>query len=98
MKKPGKQQLWLAASCLVCVVVALRNPNHLAGTEFSGGWLTGPLLSMTDIGTALLLLALIVAFMYPRIAGAIEKAPSQTAEGFSESLRVPCWTFWTPGS
>ena len=42
MKKPGKQQLWLAAGCLVCVIVALRNTNGLEGTEFSGGWLTGP--------------------------------------------------------
>jgi hypothetical protein len=37
MKKPGKQQLGLALSCLVCVIVALRNTNGLEGTEFSGG-------------------------------------------------------------
>ncbi len=76
MKKPGKQQLWLAAGCLLCVVVALRNTNGLEGTEFSGGWLTGPLLSMTDVGTVLFVLALIVAFVYPRIAGAIGLASS----------------------
>jgi hypothetical protein len=71
MKKPGKQQLALAISCLVCVVVALRNTNGLEGTEFSGGWLTGTLLSMVDIGTLLFVLALIVSFMHLRIAGAI---------------------------
>ena len=76
MKKPGKQQLWLAAGCLVCVIVALRNTNGLEGTEFSRGWLTGPLLSMIDIGTVLFVLALIVTFMYPRIAGAIGLASS----------------------
>ncbi|MGB0015272.1 MAG: hypothetical protein WCF73_08225 [Candidatus Sulfotelmatobacter sp.] len=76
MKKPGKQQLWLAVSCLVCVIVALRNTNGLEGTEFSGGWLTGPLLSMADIGTVLFVLAFIVTFMYPRIAGAIGLASS----------------------
>jgi hypothetical protein len=76
MKKPGKQQLGLALSCLVCVIVALRNTNGLEGTEFSGGWLTGPLLSMTDIGTVLFVLALIVTFMYPRTAGAIGLASS----------------------
>jgi len=36
MKKPGKQQLWLAVSYLVCVIVALRSTNGLEGTEFSG--------------------------------------------------------------
>ena len=76
MKKPGKQQLWLAVSCLVCVIVALRNTNGLEGTEFSGGWLTGPLLSMIDIGTLLFVLGLIVTFMYPRIAQAIALASS----------------------
>lgn len=76
MKKPGKHQLWLAVSCLVCVIVALRNTNDLEGTEFSVGWLTGRLLSMVDIGTVLFVLALIVAFMYPRIAGAIGLASS----------------------
>ncbi len=76
MKRPGKQQLWLAVSCLVSVVVALRNTNGLEGTEFSGGWLTGPLLSMNDTGTVLFVLALIVTFVYPRMAGAIGLASS----------------------
>jgi hypothetical protein len=76
MEKPGKQQLWLAVTCLVCVIVALRNTDGLEGTEFSGGWLTGPLLSMTGIGTVLFVVALIVTFMYPRIAGAIGLASS----------------------
>ena len=76
MRKPGKQQLELALSCLVCVIVTLRNTNSLEGTEFSGGWLTGPLLSMTDIGIVLFVLALIVTFLYPRIAGAIGLASS----------------------
>jgi hypothetical protein len=71
MKKPGKQQVILAVSCLVSVAVALRNTSGLEGTEFSGGWLTGPLLSMTDVGSVLFVLALIVTFVYPRIAGAI---------------------------
>jgi hypothetical protein len=71
MKKPGKPQLILAISCLVCVLVALRNTNGLEGTEFSGGWLTGPLLSMIDIGILLFVLALIVSFVHSRIAGAV---------------------------
>jgi len=39
MKKPGKQQLIPAVSCLVSVAVALRNTNGLEGTEFSAGGL-----------------------------------------------------------
>jgi hypothetical protein len=76
MKKPGKEQFMLAVSCLVCVVVGLRYTNGLEATEFRGGWLTGPLLSMTDIGTALFVLALIGSFVYPRIAGGIGIASS----------------------
>ena len=76
MKKPGKQQLLLAVSCVGCLVVALRNTNGLEGTEFSGGWLTGPLLSLTNLGTVLFALALIGSFVYPRIAGAIGLASS----------------------
>ena len=76
MKKPEKQQLWLAISFLACVILALCNTNGLEGTEFSGGWLTGPLLSMTDIGTVLFLIALIVTFLYPRVAGVIGLASS----------------------
>jgi hypothetical protein len=75
-KKAGKHRLWLAINCLVCVVVALRNTNGLEGTEFSGGSLTGPLLSMIDIGSVLFVLAFIVAFIYPRIAGTIGLASS----------------------
>jgi hypothetical protein len=74
--RPQKQQSWLAASCLACVVVALRNTNGLEGTEFSGGWLTGPLLSMADIGAALFVLALIGTFRYVRIAAAVALASS----------------------
>jgi hypothetical protein len=72
----GFEDIWLAVSCLVCVIVALRNTNGLEGTEFSGAWLTDPLLSMIDIGTVLFVLALIVTFRYPRIAGAIGIASS----------------------
>jgi hypothetical protein len=33
-KKPGKQQLWLAVSCLLGVIVGQRITNGLEGTEF----------------------------------------------------------------
>ena len=34
MKKPGKQQLCLAVSCLLGVIVGQRITNGLEGTEF----------------------------------------------------------------
>lgn len=71
MKKPGSQQLSLAASCLMCVILALRNTKGLEGTEFSGGWLTGPLLSMIGVGTVLFAIAFIAAFFFPRIAAGV---------------------------
>ncbi len=70
MKRPAMQQVWQALGCLLCVVAALRNTGGLEGTEFSGGWLTGPLLSMADIGTLLFLLSMVVTFVYPRVAAA----------------------------
>jgi len=76
MKKTDTQKLPLAIICLVGVLVALQNTNGLEGTELSGGWLTGPLLSMADLGTGLFLLALIVAFIHRRVAAAIGLAAS----------------------
>jgi len=76
MKKPGTHQVALALICLVDVFVALQNTKGLDGTEFSGGWLTGPLLSMADIGMVLFLLAVGVAFVLPRVAAAMGLASS----------------------
>lgn len=76
MRKSGRHQVSLAAGCLICVILALRNTKGLEGTEFSGGWLTGPLLSMADIGTVLFVAAFIVAFLLPRIAAGIALASS----------------------
>jgi hypothetical protein len=48
VKKPDIQQVYQAGSYLTCVFLALQITSGLEGTEFSGGWLTGPLLSMED--------------------------------------------------
>jgi len=53
VKKPNIQQVCQAGSFLLCAFLALQITSGLEGTEFSGGWLTGPLLSMQDIGAAL---------------------------------------------
>lgn len=46
------------------------------GTEFEGGYLTGPLLSMAWIGILLFVLAIVVTFWVPRVAAAVELAAS----------------------
>jgi hypothetical protein len=76
MRKPGTNQLSLALSCLVGALVVVQNTKTLSGTEFSGGWLTGPLLSIAEIGMVLCLLAFGVAFAHARVAAAIGLASS----------------------
>jgi hypothetical protein len=76
VKKPDLQQVCQAGSFLLCVFLALQITDGLEGTEFGGGWLTGPLLSMADIGTLLFVLALVVTFVIPRVAAAIGIASS----------------------
>jgi hypothetical protein len=69
--KHGKQKLWQAASCVLCAAVTWRIPAALAGSEFSGGLLTGSLLTLYESGTYLFLLALLMTFVYERIAAGI---------------------------
>lgn len=76
VKKPDIQQIYQASSCVLCVVLALKDTDGLEGTEFSGGWLTGPLLSMADVGTLLFVLAVVATFVFPRVAAAIGLASS----------------------
>jgi hypothetical protein len=70
MTRDEKTKLAQAAACLVCAVVVWRYGSDLEGTEFSGGWLTGPLLDMEDGGTLLFVVALLLTFFYRRIAAA----------------------------
>jgi hypothetical protein len=71
MKKDGRAKLVQAAACLLCAGIAWRYASSLAGTEFSGGWLTGSLLDMKDVGSLLFLLALLLTSFSRRIAAAI---------------------------
>jgi hypothetical protein len=71
MGKSRKQQFWQGLSCVVSLALVCRQMDELAGTEFSGGRITGPLLDMLDIGTLLLLLGLILTLIFVRVAAAI---------------------------
>ena len=76
MRKPDAGQAFQAGSFLLCVYLALQLTRGLDGTEFSGGWLTGPLLSMADSATLLFILAIVLTFLFPRVAAAIGLASS----------------------
>jgi hypothetical protein len=71
MRKPDAWQVFQATSFLLCFCLALRVTSGLDGTEFSGGWLTGPLLSMADVGIVLFVPAFLLIFVMSRLAAAI---------------------------
>jgi len=76
MKEHAKQKLWQAIGCLVCVVLTWAYADDLGASEFSGGRVTGPVLTMFDSGTLLFVAALVVTFLYPRVAAVIALAAS----------------------
>jgi hypothetical protein len=71
MRKDAKTKLMQVAVCLVCAIAVWRYGSALERTEFSGGWLTAPLLEMKDVGSLLFVVALLLTFFYRRIAAAI---------------------------
>ena len=70
MKRAWKQKSIQAVSCLFCLIMWRYGPK-LDGTEFSGGWLTGPLLTLYNSGTLLYGTALLLTFIFRRISAAI---------------------------
>jgi hypothetical protein len=76
LRKPDVGQAIQGGSFLLCVYLSWQVTRGADGTEFSGGWLTGPLLSMANSGTVLFVLALVLTFFLPRVAGGIGLASS----------------------
>ncbi len=74
--KPYPGQAFQAGGFLLCIILALRITERLDGTEFSGGWLTGLLLSMAALGTVLFILGLVLTFLFPRVAALLGLASS----------------------
>jgi hypothetical protein len=71
LRKPDAGQAFQPGSFLLCVYLGLQLTRSLDGTEFSGGSLTGPLRSMADGGTLLFIPAIVLTFLFPRVAAAI---------------------------
>jgi hypothetical protein len=69
MNKIRRQEIWQAISCLLCFIVAWTHLDDIGASEFSGGWLTGPLFKMADYGCTLFFLSLFLTFFSRRIVG-----------------------------
>jgi len=64
----GPQKILQAASLLLSAVLAWKNQGPVEGTEFSGGWLTGSMLTLSQVGSLLCIAALLATFWFPRAA------------------------------
>jgi hypothetical protein len=66
--RSSSRKLLQALGCLLCAVPAFVQFGKLDGSEFSGGTVTGPMLSSAAIAIVLLLLALALSFLWLRVA------------------------------
>ncbi len=57
-----------AISCAICATIAWHISSGLGETEFSGGRITGPLLNLNNLGILLFATAVILTFLFPRLA------------------------------
>ena len=60
-----------AAVCLLCAIVSVLCSSALEPTEFSGGRVTGRLLSLNDVSAALFLLSAALTFFRQRTAAIV---------------------------
>src|ERR1700732_3464004 len=58
----------LAGICLLCAIVGWIFSAPFGPSEFSGGTVTGPLLTIHDLAGYLFLLAIVMTFVYQRLA------------------------------
>jgi hypothetical protein len=71
MRKYRSFALQQVAVCLSCIAIVWRYASVVEGTEFSGGRVTGVLLHMQGAGSMLFAIALLLTFLYRRIAAAV---------------------------
>lgn len=69
-----RQSLLQVVSIVVGAAVSWYRFLGLDGTEFSGGWLTGPMLNVQFSGTIIITTALLIAFVYRRVSAWITLA------------------------
>jgi len=94
MGKFRKEKMWQSIACLTCTVVLWIHLDDFGASEFSGGWLTGPLFKMADHGSTLFLLALPLTFFFRRIAGTIALAAALLCLPFYLYILMPGPYHW----
>ncbi len=62
------QKVVQAALCLLCAVAAWNSLEDLDGTELIGGTVTGPMINVAAVAAIVLVLAVILTFIWPRVA------------------------------
>jgi glucan phosphoethanolaminetransferase (alkaline phosphatase superfamily) len=62
------QKVLQAAMCLFCAVAAWNSLEDLTGTELVGGTVTGPMINVAAIAAIVLVLAVVVTFIWRRVA------------------------------
>lgn len=67
----SRRRLAHASLLLLACWLMLKNTFALDGSEFSGGRVTGPILTMADVGLIAFVVALLLAYPLPRISSLI---------------------------
>jgi hypothetical protein len=74
MAKLSRKNVWQAIVFLACAGVLWIHLDDFGASEFSGGWLTGKILTMADIGALLFLSALVFTIFVPRVGAIVALA------------------------
>lgn len=76
MEKTVKQRFVLFACCLLGAILSWRYSLKLDGSEFSGGTVTGPILTMQNVAAYLYGAAVLVTLRYRKIGAGTALAAS----------------------
>jgi hypothetical protein len=76
MKNIGKQGFMQTGSLFLCVVVAWVSSSVVESSEFSGGRVTGRLLTLQNAGLYLFVAAVLLTFVFRRLAAGVALAAS----------------------
>jgi hypothetical protein len=68
MAKLSRQNVWQATAFLACAGVLWLHLGDFGASELSGGWLTGKILTMAEIGALLFLSALVMTVFAHELA------------------------------
>jgi hypothetical protein len=89
MQKVLEGKVVHAIACLVCLAVLWAQMNDFGASEFIGGWLTGALFYMAELGSLLFLVTIMQTFFLRRTAAAIAVAATLLCLPFYLYILMP---------